>query len=85
MKRTILRFKEPVSTRHYEIFYKDIPAILTKFYIKKLQHKKCWDIEIITNEEIEKTLDEQYYKKLDLNKNQLDEFYEIDKHIPHID
>lgn len=85
MKRTILRFKESVSTRHYEVFYKDVLKFLTRFHIKRLERKKCWDIEIITEEEIERILDEQYYKKLDLNKNQLDEFYEIDKHIPHID
>lgn len=92
MKRTIIRFKEPVSTRHYEIFYKDVPAILTKWHIKKLQKKKCWDIEIVDNEEIERMLDEQYYKNLDKTMTMIDNIHDmeyhyegIENHIPRID
>lgn len=85
MKRTILRFKEPVSARHYEIFYKDVPKFLTKFCIKRLERKKCWDIEIITDEDIERILDEQYYKKRNHEKKELDEFYDMENHIPFID
>lgn len=85
MKRTILRFKESVSARHYEVFYKDVLKCLTRFHIKRLERKKCWDIEIIDAEEIEKILDEQYYKKINCEKKELDEFYDIEKHIPFID
>ena len=92
MKRTIIRFKEPVSTRHYEIFYKDVPKILVRHHIKKLEKKKCWDIEIITDEEIERMLDEEYYKNLDMTKKLLDNccdmeyYYEgMENHIPYID
>ena len=47
MKRVIIKFKEPINERHFEIYYKEIPAILTRFYFRKLAKKKCWDIEII--------------------------------------
>ena len=93
MKRTILRFKEPISTRHFEIFYKDVPKFLTKFHIKRLERKKCWDIEIITDEEIERILDEEYYKKRDMTLKMIDNCCDMEwdferdatQHIPHID
>ena len=57
MKKVIIRFKEiNKSKRGYEIYYKEIPKILTKYYFHKLAKKECWDIEIIEPEDIQNLL-----------------------------
>lgn len=61
MKKSIIRFKERVKTRRgYEVYYKEIPKILTRYYFHKLNKRGCWDIEIIDIEDIAKKIDECY-------------------------
>ena len=47
MKKVLIEFKMPINSRHYDIYYKAVPKIFTKFYIKRLHRKRCWDIKII--------------------------------------
>ena len=76
MKKSIIRFKERVKTRRgYEVYYKEIPKILTRFYFRKLGKKGCWDIEIIDMEDIAKKIDECYKISSE----------DINNHIPRID
>ena len=76
MKKAIIRFKERVKTRRgYEVYYKEIPKLLLRYYFHKLNKKGCWDIEIIDIEDIAKKIDECY----SINSS------DIDNHIPHID
>lgn len=76
MKKAIIRFKERVKTRRgYEIYYKEIPKFLLRYYFHKLNKRGCWDIEIIDIEDIAKKIDECYsFNSEDIN-----------KHIPRID
>ena len=76
MKKVIIRFKERVNARRgYEVYYKEIPKFLLRYYFHKLNKKGCWDIEIVEIEDIAKKIDECY------NINSSD----INNHIPHID
>ena len=76
MKKVIIRFKERVNLRKgYEVYYKEIPKFLLRYYFHKLAKKGCWDIEIIDIEDIAKKIDECY----SFNSS------DIDKHISHID
>ena len=76
MKKVIIRFKERVKTRRgYEVYYKEIPRILLRYYFHKLNKKGCWDIEIIDMEDIVKKIDECYKISSE----------DIDHHIPRID
>lgn len=76
MKKVIIRFKEIIKNRRgYEIYYKEIPKFLQRYYFHKLAKKGCWNIEVIEMEDIAKKIDECYtYNSFD-----------IDNHIPHID
>ena len=61
MKKAIIRFKEPINYKNYEIYYMEIPRFLTKFYFKRLKHKGCWDIETIDDiEKLKEELTEKY-------------------------
>ena len=61
MKKAIIRFKERINTRRgYEVYYKEIPKILLRYYFHKLAKRGCWDIEIIDIEDIAKKIDEWY-------------------------
>ena len=76
MKKVIIRFKERVNLRKgYEVYYKEIPKLLLRYYFHKLNKKGCWDIEIIDIEDIAKKIDECYSISSE----------EINNHIPHID
>lgn len=59
MKKVIIRFKEPTK-KGYEVYYKEIPKIMTRFYFKRLADKRCMDMEIIDDKKIEKIIDENY-------------------------
>lgn len=83
-KRVILRFKEPVSATHYDIYYKDVPAILVRYYFKKLARKKCWDIEIIEEDELEHIVNSHYEHASEYVSDDIDE-ENIYSHIPRID
>ena len=74
MQKIIIRFKEPISYTKFEIFYKEIPKILTRYYFRKLAKKGCWDIEVVDLEELKKKLDTTSLSSEDL-----------EKHIPRID
>ena len=42
MKKVIIRFKERTKTRRgYEVYYKEIPKILLKYYFHKLNKRGC--------------------------------------------
>ena len=56
MQKIIIRFKEPISYTKFDIFYKEIPKILTRYYFRKLAKKGCWDIEVVDLEELKKKL-----------------------------
>lgn len=76
MKKAIIRFKERANLRKgYEVYYKEILKILTRYHFHKLAKKGCWDIEIIDIEDIAKKIDECYKISSE----------DIDNHIPHID
>lgn len=61
MKKTIIRFKERINTRRgYEVYYKEIPKILLRYYFHKLAKRGCWDIEVIEIEDIARKIDESY-------------------------
>ena len=76
MKKVIIRFKERVNLRKgYEVYYKEIPKLLLRYYFHKLNKKGCWDIEIIDIEDIAKKIDQCYSYNSD----------DIDNHIPRID
>lgn len=74
MKKTIIRFKEPISYTKYEVYYKEIPKILTRYYYRKLGKKGCWDIETIDPEDLWKKFKTRSYSSED-----------IDNHVPRID
>lgn len=76
MKKAIIRFKQRINTRRgYEVYYKEIPKILIRYYFHKLNKKGCWDIEIIDIEDIAKKIDECYKISSE----------DINNHIPRID
>lgn len=82
MKKAIIRFKEITkSKRGYEVYYKEIPKILLRYYFYKLNKKGCWDIEIIDIEDIAKMVD-RMFKNYELFEKCTDNPY---KHIPRID
>ena len=83
-KRVILRFKQPISATHYDIYYKDVPAILCRYYYKRLAKKKCWDIEIIEEDELEEIVNSHYNHASEYVSDDID-FDELDSHIPRID
>ena len=83
-KRVILRFKEPISETHYDIYYKDVPAILVRYYFKKLAKKQCWDIEVIEDDELERIINSHYEHASEYVSDDIDE-ENIDSHIPRID
>lgn len=56
MKRVIIRFKQPINELKYEIYYKEIPKILSRYYYYKLSKKKCWDIEILSEDDLKNLL-----------------------------
>lgn len=74
MQKIIIRFKEPISYTKFEIFYKEIPKILTRYYFRKLAKKGCWDIEVVDLEELKKKLETTSLNSEDL-----------EKHVPRID
>lgn len=74
MQKIIIRFKEPISYTKFEIFYKEIPKILTRYYFRKLAKRGCWDIEVVDLEELKKKLDSVSFNSEDL-----------EKHVPIID
>lgn len=74
MQKIIIRFKEPISYTKFEIFYKEIPKILSRYYFRKLAKRGCWDIEIVDLEELKKKLENVSFNSED-----------IEKHIPRID
>lgn len=74
MQKIIIRFKEPISYTKFEIFYKEIPKILTRYYFRKLGKRGCWDIEIVDLEELKKKLETTSLSSED-----------IEKHVPRID
>ena len=93
MKKAIIRFKERTKTRRgYEVYYKEIPKILIRYYFHKLNKRGCLDIEIIDIEDIAKKV----YEPLKIF-NECNNYEDInhwisepvisinDKHIPHID
>ena len=76
MRKVIIRFKEKVNLRKgYEVYYKEIPKFLLRYYFHKLNKKGCWDIEVIDIEDIAKKIDECYSFNSE----------NIDNHIPRID
>ena len=74
MQKIIIRFKEPISYTKFEIFYKEIPKILTRYYFRKLAKRGCWDIEVVDLEELKKKLETTSLNSEDL-----------EKHVPRID
>lgn len=74
MQKIIIRFKEPISYTKFEIFYKEIPKILTRYYFRKLSKRGCWDIEVVDLEELKKKLETTSLNSED-----------IEKHVPRID
>ena len=74
MQKIIIRFKEPISYTKFEVFYKEIPKILTRYYFRKLAKRGCWDIEVVDLEELKKKLESVSFNSEDL-----------DKHVPRID
>lgn len=74
MQKIIIRFKEPISYTKFEIFYKEIPKILTRYYFRKLAKRGCWDIEVVDLEELKKKLETTSLSSEDL-----------EKHVPRID
>ena len=74
MQKIIIRFKEPISYTKFEVFYKEIPKILTRYYFRKLAKRGCWDIEVVDLEELKKKL-----KTTSLNSE------DIKKHVSRID
>lgn len=75
MQKIIIRFKEPIYYTKFEVFYKEIPKILTRYYFRKLAKRGCWDIEIIDIEDIAKKIDGCYKISSE----------DINNHIPRID
>lgn len=74
MQKIIIRFKEPISYTKFEVFYKEIPKILTRYYFRKLAKRGCWDIEVVDLEELKKKLEGTSFNSED-----------IEKHVPRID
>lgn len=74
MQKIIIRFKEPISYTKFEVFYKEIPKILTRYYFRKLAKRGCWDIEVVDLEELKKKLETTSLSSEDL-----------EKHVPRID
>ena len=74
MQKIIIRFKEPISYTKFEVFYKEIPKILTRYYFRKLAKRGCWDIEVVDLEELKKKLETTSLNSEDL-----------EKHVPRID
>lgn len=73
MKRVIIRFTEPVTAVKCEVYYKEIPKILARYYYRKLARKGCWNIEIIEPEELWKKFKTRCYPE------------NVEDHIPRID
>lgn len=69
MQKIIIRFKEPISYTKFEIFYKEIPKILTRYYFRKLAKRGCWDIEVVDLEELKKKLETTSLSSEDLEKH----------------
>ena len=74
MQKIIIRFKEPISYTKFEVFYKEIPKILIRYYFRKLAKRGCWDIEVVDLEELKKKLETTSLSSED-----------IEKHVPRID
>lgn len=72
MKKTIIKFTEPVTAIKCEVYYKEIPKILTKYYFRKLAKKGCWNIEIIDPEDLWRSFKHRCFE-------------DEDNHIPRID
>ena len=94
MKKAIIRFKERTKSRRgYEVYYKEIPRILIRYYFHKLNKRGCWDIEVIDIEDIAKKVYEplKLFDNFNTNYDDIDHWisYPVisinDNHIPHID
>lgn len=66
MKRTIIKFTEPVTPTKCTVYYKEIPKILTRYYFRKLTKKGCWNIEIIDHEDLWKQFKTRSFNSEDI-------------------
>lgn len=90
MKKAIIRFKEITKgKRGYEVYYKEIPKILLRYYFHKLNKRGCWDIEVIDIENIAKTVDRMFKnatsEELEYIQNDRKITRDYINHIPRID